>query len=72
MYHPTHDPAMIRHMIDDGYAHADSDRLAALARGRRAPRPSRLAQVSGRIRSMVAMSLHHHPAPRTSARTIRP
>ena len=71
MYHPTHDPAIIRHMIDTGYAHADSDRLAALARSRRTPRPSILQRVGGRVASFEA-TLLHRPVSRTTARTIRP
>ena len=71
MYHPTHDPAIIRHMVDDRYAHAQSDRLAALARSRRTPRPSFLRRVGGRVASFEALLLHR-PVTRTTARTIRP
>jgi hypothetical protein len=71
MYHPTHDPAIIRHMIDDGYDRADSDRLAALARSRRTRRPSLLQRVGGHV-AAIQSALLHRPAPRTTARTIRP
>ena len=71
MYHPTHDPAIIRHMIDSGYANADSDRLAALARRRRTPRPSFLQRLGGHVASFEA-ALLHRPVTRTTARTIRP
>ena len=71
MMAPTTMAAMIRHMIDTGYAHADSDRLAALARSRRNPRPSFLQRVGGRVASFEA-TLLHRPVTRTTARTIRP
>jgi hypothetical protein len=71
MYHPTHEPAIIRHMLDDRYALADSDRLAGLARIRRTPRPSLLQRLSGRIASIGSVVVHR-PATRTTARTIRP
>lgn len=71
MYHPTHDPALIRHMIDEGHAHADAHRLTALARGRRTQRPSFLQRVGGRFAAVQA-ALAHRPAPRPTPRTIRP
>jgi hypothetical protein len=71
MYHPTHDPAIIRHMIDEGYAHADSDRLAALARSRRTHRPSFLERLGGRVASFQS-ALSHRPVTRPTARTSRP
>jgi hypothetical protein len=71
MYHPTHEPSIIRHMIDDGYGHADSHRLATLARSRRTPRPSFRQRVAGHVASFEA-ALLRRPATRTTARTIRP
>ena len=71
MQHPTHDPAIIRHMIHDGYAQADSHRLAALAHSQRTPRPSLRQRVGGHLASVEA-ALLHRPASRTTARTIRP
>ena len=72
MQRPTHDPAMISLMIGERHAHADADRLAALARGRKTSRPSRLAQVSGRLATLIASSVRHQPMTHTTPRTIRP
>jgi hypothetical protein len=72
MYRPTHDPAIISHMIGEHHAHADADRLAALARGRRSQRPSLLTRVSGRIAALAATPLHHRPVRHTAVRSARP
>jgi hypothetical protein len=71
MYRPTHDPALISHMIGEHRAHADADRLAALARSRRSRGPSLLTRVSRHLASMAA-SPAHRGVPHTPARAARP
>ena len=72
MYGPSHDPAVIRHMIDERLAQREDDRRAALARSARPQRPSLLARMGGRLASAVETSLLHRPASRPTARTVRP
>jgi hypothetical protein len=72
MYRPTHDAEVINRIMVERYAHANEDKLAALARSRRPRTPSTLARIAGRLSAAVTLSLHHRPMPRTTARSVRP
>jgi hypothetical protein len=62
MYRPTHDAQLLSQMLlDDRRAHADADRLAALARGRRTHRPTLAARIGGQL-GAISAAIRHQPA----------